>query len=320
CLLEGLSQSSCSLTDVACQCESAVLANTALDCLMANCTMQESLEVSRYEASECNYSHTSRSEQVVVIMSALWSVSALFVLLRVVSKTMSRTFHTEDYIIISAIVLAAVVYALAGLGLGSHVWDLADGALQQILRLFYISEIIYVAALALTKTSIISMYLRIFDPHKHYRFACHAALLFILLPSMAVLLATILSCRPISYFWDRNPLQVPHGKCLNVVALAYANSGLAVAQDIILIVLPVGMLWRLNISRRRKVLIALIFAVGGLGLVATIIRLRTLYVFGSLKDPTWDYVPVVYWTTVELAAGILCACLPALRILVEKIF
>lgn len=65
---------------------------------------------------------------------------------------------------------------------------------------------------------------------------------------------------------------------------------------------------------------AVMFAVGSLGLIATIVRLRTLYVFGNLRDPPWDYVPVVYWTTTELAAGVICASLPAVRLLLERFF
>lgn len=183
------------------------------------------------------------------------------------------------------------------------------------------AEILYVVALALTKASIVSMYLRIFRAFPPFQAACYLALAFILLPSVAVTLVTIFSCRPVAYFWDRDvrfALGARSPTCVDVGALAYANSGFAVAQDVVLIALPVGMLWRLNMSRRRKTFVAVMFVVGSLGLVATVARLRVLYVFGDLADPTWDWVPVVYWTTAELAAGIICSCLPAVRILLER--
>lgn len=161
------------------------------------------------------------------------------------------------------------------------------------------------------------MYLRIFSTYPPFQIASYTMLAFIVLPSLIIILVTVFSCRPIAYFWDRD---LAGGRCLDVTALAYANSGFAVAQDLLLIVLPVFMLWNLNMSRRKKMLIALMFAVGSLGLVATVVRLSTLHVFGSLGDPTWDYVPVVYWTVVELAAGMICSCLPAVRILLERFF
>ena len=73
-------------------------------------------------------------------------------------------------------------------------------------------------------------------------------------------------------------------------------------------------------SRKKKFFIGIMFAVGGLGLIATIIRLKTLSAFGDLTDPSWSYVPLVYWTTVELAAGIVASCLPSVRILLERFF
>lgn len=122
---------------------------------------------------------------MIAIVAALYGVSVFFLLLRLVSKALTRTFCTEDYIIIAAMVLAVApmacvfyserlapcllrlllpsppIYAapfpnlkgprttienveadgmvvlqiVAGLGFGSHVYDLRDGALLQILRL-----------------------------------------------------------------------------------------------------------------------------------------------------------------------------------------
>lgn len=161
------------------------------------------------------------------------------------------------------------------------------------------------------------MYLRIFWAYLPFKLACYSALAFITLPSAAIILITILSCDPIPFFWDRD---LPAGRCTDVAALAYANSGLAVAQDALLMALPVAMLWRLNMPQRRKVLVGGMLAVGSVGLVATVVRLRTLAVFDSLADPTWDYVPVVYWTSVELAAGIVASALPAVRKLGEMGF
>lgn len=43
------------------------------------------------------------------------------------------------------------------------------------------------------------------------------------------------------------------------------------------------------------------------------IRLHSLSGFKISLDPTWDYTNVVIWTGVELAAGMVCASLPAVR-------
>lgn len=206
---------------------------------------------------------------------------------------------------------------VAVLGFGKHLWSLKDGALLQILRLFYVSEIVYVVVLALIKVSIVTMYLRIFWAYRPFYIACYVVLTFILLSSSIITILTILSCQPVEFFWNRD---ISGGSCLDITALAYANSGLAVVHDLIIIVLPISMLWNLQMTRKKKVFIGIMFALGGIGLIATIVRLQTLKNFGSTPDPSWTYVPVVYWTSVELSAGIIASCLPAVRILLERFF
>lgn len=48
-------------------------------------------------------------------------------------------------------------------------------------------------------------------------------------------------------------------------------------------------------------------------------RLFSLYSAINTTDPTWDNVPVSYWTVVELNCGIICACLSTLRPLISKL-
>jgi len=78
--------------------------------------------------------------------------------------------------------------------------------------------------------------------------------------TIIIFLMTVFSCHPVAYFWDRDL----HGQCLDVNALAYANSGMSIAQDLIIIALPLPVLTKLNISTKKKVGVAIMFAVGSL--------------------------------------------------------
>lgn len=48
------------------------------------------------------------------------------------------------------------------------------------------------------------------------------------------------------------------------------------------------------------------------------LRLKWMIQFANSQNVTWDYVPIGYWSTIEVHAGILCACLPAMRALLYK--
>jgi len=48
-------------------------------------------------------------------------------------------------------------------------------------------------------------------------------------------------------------------------------------------------------------------------------RLHSLYVIGRSTDVTWDNVGAATWSAVELNVGIVCACLPTMRPLINAI-
>lgn len=52
----------------------------------------------------------------------------------------------------------------------------------------------------------------------------------------------------------------------------------------------------------------------------SIIRLQALAGFASSSNPTWDNLRVSQWSTIEVNVGIVCACMPTLRLLLLKIF
>jgi hypothetical protein len=163
------------------------------------------------------------------------------------------------------------------------------------------------------KVSLVFFYLEIFTT-RQFRVAAYIVLTYIVVNSLVIFFLTIFSCTPISGFWNRDV----KAKCLDVQALAYANSGSAILQDLILLILPMVFIRNLQMKRYRKIAVGLMFAFGTFGCVATIVRLRTLLSFRISLDPTWDYVPVTIWTELELAAGFVCVSMPSIRILIMK--
>jgi hypothetical protein len=164
------------------------------------------------------------------------------------------------------------------------------------------------------KVSLVFFYLEIFRTPR-FKVSAYLILAYIVVNSFVIFFLTLFSCIPIAAFWDRDT----KGKCMNVQALAYANSASAIVQDIILLILPVMFIHNLQMKKYRKIAVGLMFAIGTFGCIATIIRLRTLLAFKISIDPTWDYVPVTIWTELELLVGFICVSLPSIRILVVRI-
>jgi hypothetical protein len=52
--------------------------------------------------------------------------------------------------------------------------------------------------------------------------------------------------------------------------------------------------------------------------VISIVRLQFLVNVAHTVNPTWDQSDVVKWSDLEIAVGIVCACLPSIRLLLAR--
>ncbi|TEA21956.1 Satratoxin biosynthesis SC1 cluster protein 4 [Colletotrichum sidae] len=320
CLIQGLNGAGCAPTNTTCSCASAELGQIAAACLVANCTMQDSLDLAQLQAAQCNLPHESQTTKLLAILVTVYIMAVIAIGLRLVAKNMAKNWSTDDVLIVGAVVIAVAPFSfvilMAVKGFGTHLYDLQPGALQEILRLLYAAEIVYVFVLLFAKFSLVAFYLRIFTVPR-FRMAAWSLIGFLVVGQVVIGFLTIFSCHPIELFWDKN---IHTGGCLDINQLAYANSALAILQDLIILALPIAMLPGLQMDRSKKVSVATVFLLGSVGFISTTIRLQVLAVFGNSVDPTWDYVPVVWWTVVELGVVIVCACLPMIRNLVNKAF
>ena len=53
------------------------------------------------------------------------------------------------------------------------------------------------------------------------------------------------------------------GHCLDVNKLAYANSAMSMIQDVILVILPIPVVLKMNLEKKKKIGVAFMFALGG---------------------------------------------------------
>jgi hypothetical protein len=54
--------------------------------------------------------------------------------------------------------------------------------------------------------------------------------------------------------------------------------------------------------------------------VVSALRLQSLIHFGASENPTWDQADVIHWSNIEINVGIICACMPSLRIMLVRMF
>jgi hypothetical protein len=104
-------------------------------------------------------------------------------------------------------------------------------------------------------------------------------------------------------------------KCLSV---NHMNSILRVnlALDFTALAIPVIVIWKVQMSWKKK---ARIFALLSVGLIACIASVMTLVSQYTLeKDPLWNYTTLLAWIMVELVVSLTAACAPTLAYLLPR--
>lgn len=54
--------------------------------------------------------------------------------------------------------------------------------------------------------------------------------------------------------------------------------------------------------------------------IVSALRVQSLVHFAASNNPTWDQTDVIIWSNIEINVGIICACLPSLRLILVRMF
>ncbi|MCJ1408687.1 hypothetical protein MMC19_002762 [Ptychographa xylographoides] len=258
----------------------------------------------------------NQSPRIIGVSVTLIVIATVAVVLRFVSRLVSKAgLWWDDWMIVAALVVswgACILMIIStNFGFGQHM-D-AEGSLENRLnaamhwfKLFYIYETIYTVAIALTKYSILLFYSRIFKEH-YFKVALWATCGLVTAWFIAIEISVIVECQPIHALWDFSP-----GHCINLQQF-FLGSGIPnILLNTIILILPLPMIWTLQIHVSHKLALSSVFLLGGFIVVVSIVR---VVILNSLQqvDITWEFVDAGIWTSVEPAIGVCSACLPIMR-------
>ncbi|PVH81289.1 hypothetical protein DL98DRAFT_559877 [Cadophora sp. DSE1049] len=324
CLVAGLGTSTCAPTNTTCVCLDAPLQSSIATCVTSNCTIKQSLIAKNVTSTLCEVPVRDVSTRYFAISLSFGVISAAVVLLRMFTKYFTKaTFGLDDtFMVLTLIVgvpsMVLTSHGIISNGLGRDIWTLTPKQITDFVHAFYKMELLYFLQVSLLKLTLLFFYLRIFPAKTIKRIIWGTAVFDISFGVVFVLLA-IFQCSPISFYW-KNWDGEHQGKCLNINALGWANAAISIVLDFWMLAIPISQLIHLKLHWKKKVGVAMMFVVGTFVTVVSIIRLQSLVTFAKSANPTWDNVPVSIWSTVEISVGMICACMPTIRILLVSLF
>jgi hypothetical protein len=85
-------------------------------------------------------------------------------------------------------------------------------------------------------------------------------MLFVVAYGIETFFSGLFTCYPIAFFWD---ITIPGGRCLDRWPLYFANGGVNIVSDLMVLVLPFFILRPLTIPMRQKLSLIGVLALGG---------------------------------------------------------
>ncbi|KAI1084989.1 hypothetical protein F5B20DRAFT_520502 [Whalleya microplaca] len=317
CLLSAIANSTCAPTDQACTCSDEKLNTQATACIVSACTPPEALGAKNGTAFLCGI-EPNVNDTYVPIMIVFICLAAFVVLMRLSARLfMDLPLWWDDWANFSAMAVC-IVYTVYGLtlksgGLGTDLWAIpVDGITDQFIG-YWVLIVLYIAARVLIRISIVLFYMRIFRSSQATRLV-RGTLISTLVISVPIIIAGIVQCNPVSYFWTRWDGEHT-GRCINAKAFLWAAWIIHILNDFWLMTVPLPLIAKLQLSLRKKLLISVMFCMGILVVAVTIYKLTLIDSWTRLTNPSYDQVPMMIWAAVEVDLGVICACMPSLPVL-----
>jgi hypothetical protein len=172
--------------------------------------------------------------------------------------------HSREQAVYTAYGVVAVHGVAVG-GTGKHTEELTPAGIEVALRAWYLCEVLYAPLSGLIRTSIAIFILRLATkPWQKWTIWVNITIIWLI--SIVYFFLMALQCLPPNYFWQ-GPVGVPGvtGSCMDhdVVPIAtIVHSSVSAVSDWVLGLLPIAMLWKVNINRRTKISIAILLGMG----------------------------------------------------------
>ncbi|KAF7542937.1 hypothetical protein G7046_g10087 [Stylonectria norvegica] len=204
----------------------------------------------------------TRAPILVGVVLLLLVISMLMVGLRVSCRLQIDQFGPDDFAAVLALICilgcGSSMIAMTWYGLGKHQWTLSDETFILYLRGFWVSIFFYMMTLVFVKLTFLLHYYRLMSV-SNMRPLFLAALVIVALWGVSQFIMAFIECIPLEAVWDHRV----NGRCIpHTVTLWYFNGVFNIATDVSILVLPLPILWKLQLPPLQKGVLAGIFGLG----------------------------------------------------------
>ncbi|CAI4210221.1 unnamed protein product [Parascedosporium putredinis] len=272
------------------------------------------------------YINEYNGDSLVATASAFLGLTLISVLLRIYVRVfMTNSFQMDDWFMVFAqvslfftmldeVFILSCSFILLGVrdGMGRHNTALPQEAEIEALKWQALATATYVLDMMFIKLSIGIFLLRL-AVQKVYKYILWGSLFVVTIWSTVIFFWDIFQCNPVAAQWDYT---IPNSKCVTadqIVSAAYAISVMTILTDWLYALLPIPMLWNVDMTKQTKITVIVILGLGIFASVATLIRLKFLADLTDTADILFAGTDAMVWTLIEPGVAIVAASLATIR-------
>ncbi|KAI9710043.1 MAG: hypothetical protein M1812_007507 [Candelaria pacifica] len=248
----------------------------------------------------------------VTITGALMMVWMIlcFMMRIAIRLTINGPFKGDDFTISAATLIGIaqtiITFAEVGAGYGKKESTLSPSSLLVIQKTNYAGEMLYIAAMCLSKLSTSLLVARLTRSAGHLT-ATRIVSVISIIWGAAGLMTIAIRCK------YSEPWLILKNQCPDMAARWIAVGSLGLVIEVLLLGLPVYLVWNLQMPLMSKAIVVFAFAFRLPVLVAGIFRLRYLVPTVNSVDYTFDTVYGIVCTQIELHYSLMAATIPCMK-------
>ncbi|KAI1194758.1 hypothetical protein F5X97DRAFT_265193 [Nemania serpens] len=228
----------------------------------------------------------------------------------------TRRLYADDYLCVLALVSGTaywfVFYELqVKAGITKHSWDVAVSSITATVNKAQVAaQILTVVANATIKSSILSFFVRLFGTLRWIRLLCGGMIALVAVLYGSYLISLLALCIPSAGgAWDSALL----ARCNTTTPGTITVAVVTVIIDITMFAIPFFIIASLNVKRQTKKSLVVVFFIGFLIVIASIVGLAyKILIASGTPDPLWNGANVSITAYTEIFGSIIVSCAPSL--------
>jgi hypothetical protein len=215
--------------------------------------------------------------------------AAVFVILRWIARIiMGMKLWWDDFLNFAAY-LCCIAYTVHGMllkpgGFGTETWAIPYDNIKTQLMGYYVMALVYFMARFFVRLSILFFYMRIFRATRADQ-VIKMTLVATVIVFVPLYLVAVFQCKPIHYIWDRIDAGA-QGQCIRDKDFLKAALSLLLINDFWILILPIPLIIRLQLSWRKRLLVIAMFGMGIGVIITSIYKMTLIEEYIDLRSPT----------------------------------